>query len=875
MAMKTAESDKQKQLRKSHEHAKIAAQVAPTQTTVAPPTTASKDGLKLLVQARLSVSSPSDSFEHEAESMADEFVKSIHGRTVSAPTTSVGSVARSVPDGGLVEGSGGLATTDDTASAIMSARAGGQALSGDVRSRFEGFFGADLGGVKIHNDGTSDNLCRSINAEAFTTGNDVFFSSRSFKPGSSSGDHLLAHELTHVVQQGNAPTLSRRAMPDIQRVWYNPFSWGKKDTPKEDDENAENEENAENVENAENEAPQAAAPAGTTARHDGTRQTASTAGTLIGLGQLPAGAAKADLQNPEITVASQQSVEAKAAGNSVDSFGLIASTAALFSAMMRLLSEWDSESYASSRNQLVAAVKAGVDAAKNSTSLAQTAGASIAAGAIPGLGLALNVMDLAWQCIRFDEASTALTVSKLRIEQLEAKEDKTHADKVLLVSLTQLLQSTKSEKNRTIVRITADCVGIMGQLLVLTGVGGIAGGVLVVTGAAMAGLTALQSKIVEWSSAGAILESRTKLAVAQAALEAHESKEPGDPELDEEEKAKLTENVENLSLENVGLDAYAAAIQLIKYSAGAVDTAGNFDSEAVALLSSFGLDANWLKAYRDSKDKDAMLDKGAKIICEFVGKAPNPLNLKEDLKRAAQKAWGAISFVATGAWYLVCWSGRQIAQLTVAGAIAGYEKILTPLWNAAMATPGLIWDFFQAAAELTASVGSAVGDAAVSGYAAVKKKIKGEDPPYFANEGDTVERTSVEVTPIIKSYFAEKSARGTDVKPGSVTALLKAPYKKFVTTAKVSHDDGSAPFAGADIQMSIVDQAVKSIVCQHAPNRVDKKSVQCRMGNVDFAYVGGGKSKTRGMFAGLRGREAVTDEEVFTNKFVEYGSPIE
>ena len=176
MAMKTAESEQQKQLRKSHEAAKIAAQDAPAQTTVAPPATASEDGLKLLVQARLSVSSPNDPFEHEAESMADEFVKSMHGRTVSAPTSSAGSVARSVPDSGLVEGGGGgLATTDDTASAIMSARSGGQSLSGDVRARFEGFFGADLGGVKIHNDGTSDNLCRSINAEAFTTGSDVFF----------------------------------------------------------------------------------------------------------------------------------------------------------------------------------------------------------------------------------------------------------------------------------------------------------------------------------------------------------------------------------------------------------------------------------------------------------------------------------------------------------------------------------------------------------------------------------------------------------------------------------------------------------------------------------------------------------------------------
>jgi hypothetical protein len=198
MGMKTAESDNQKQQGAAHESAPISSPSASTSTLVAAPTTASEEGLQLLVQARLSVSSPNDPFEHEAESMADEFVKSMHGRTVSAPTSSSGSVARSVPDNGLVEGGGGLATTDDTASAIMSARGGGQALSGDVRARFEGFFGADLGGVKIHNDGTSDNLCRSINAEAFTTGNDVFFSSRNFKPGSSSGDHLLAHELTHV-----------------------------------------------------------------------------------------------------------------------------------------------------------------------------------------------------------------------------------------------------------------------------------------------------------------------------------------------------------------------------------------------------------------------------------------------------------------------------------------------------------------------------------------------------------------------------------------------------------------------------------------------------------------------------------------------------
>jgi hypothetical protein len=60
--------------------------------------------------------------------------------------------------------------------------------------------------VRVHTDPTADALARSVSARAFTTGTDVYFAAGEYRPGSSDGDSLLAHELTHVTQQRGAPT---------------------------------------------------------------------------------------------------------------------------------------------------------------------------------------------------------------------------------------------------------------------------------------------------------------------------------------------------------------------------------------------------------------------------------------------------------------------------------------------------------------------------------------------------------------------------------------------------------------------------------------------------------------------------------------------
>jgi hypothetical protein len=96
----------------------------------------------------------------------------------------------------------GAGPLDEQIAADIDARRGaGHELRDDVRADMEGHLGADLSSVKVHTDAASDSLNRSVQAEAFTSGQDVFFSSGTFDPDTGSGRALLAHELTHVVQQ--------------------------------------------------------------------------------------------------------------------------------------------------------------------------------------------------------------------------------------------------------------------------------------------------------------------------------------------------------------------------------------------------------------------------------------------------------------------------------------------------------------------------------------------------------------------------------------------------------------------------------------------------------------------------------------------------
>jgi Domain of unknown function (DUF4157) len=122
--------------------------------------------------------------------------------------------------------SDGSAETAPALGARIDARRGsGAPLPGATRAQLEPRFGHDLSGVRVHTDGEAASLNRALGAAAFTIGGDIFFGAGRYQPDSAAGRRLLAHELTHTVQQGavsslepNALRLQRLPFPRIQKM---------------------------------------------------------------------------------------------------------------------------------------------------------------------------------------------------------------------------------------------------------------------------------------------------------------------------------------------------------------------------------------------------------------------------------------------------------------------------------------------------------------------------------------------------------------------------------------------------------------------------------------------------------------------------------
>lgn len=93
---------------------------------------------------------------------------------------------------------------------INSSKGGGQAIDTKTKTMMEASFGADFSSVRIHTGSKANEMSKSLNAHAFTVGNDIYFNENSYNPESRAGKGLLAHELTHVVQQGAAVQKKRK-----------------------------------------------------------------------------------------------------------------------------------------------------------------------------------------------------------------------------------------------------------------------------------------------------------------------------------------------------------------------------------------------------------------------------------------------------------------------------------------------------------------------------------------------------------------------------------------------------------------------------------------------------------------------------------------
>jgi hypothetical protein len=115
------------------------------------------------------------------------------------------------------------AVPGDVQSSIRNKTTGGEPLSAEVRGHMESRFNADFSHIRIHKDNEAASLNNRLSARAFTYQNHIFFSRDQYQPGNSEGKHLLAHELTHTIQQGHATQQTSQASttastPSVQRL---------------------------------------------------------------------------------------------------------------------------------------------------------------------------------------------------------------------------------------------------------------------------------------------------------------------------------------------------------------------------------------------------------------------------------------------------------------------------------------------------------------------------------------------------------------------------------------------------------------------------------------------------------------------------------
>ncbi len=193
------------------------------------------------IQTKINVGAPNDRYENEADRVADRIMGN-RGHTSASPSVTpiLGnsllqrtSYSPYSIDEGKTEGEpftiqaksdrGGIARPSAEQKVQSVLKTPGSPLPGQIRNFMETRFGYDFGHVRIHSNTNADKAARSVNARAFTKDSSIVFANGQYAPQSPSGKWLLAHELTHVVQQGASkknPDLQRKCsscIPDIEK----------------------------------------------------------------------------------------------------------------------------------------------------------------------------------------------------------------------------------------------------------------------------------------------------------------------------------------------------------------------------------------------------------------------------------------------------------------------------------------------------------------------------------------------------------------------------------------------------------------------------------------------------------------------------------
>lgn len=156
-------------------------------------------------QPQLSIHSPSDNYELEADRIAENYQQNTKPTFFQPKITPI-------PNISAINNNNTFEVSD-----YLSKNAGkGNPLNQNVKQSFESYLGTDFSDVKIHTNEGAIHSANAINAKAYTSGKDIVFNHNEYNPNSSDGQKLIAHELTHVIQQsvGNTKKIQREPISE-------------------------------------------------------------------------------------------------------------------------------------------------------------------------------------------------------------------------------------------------------------------------------------------------------------------------------------------------------------------------------------------------------------------------------------------------------------------------------------------------------------------------------------------------------------------------------------------------------------------------------------------------------------------------------------
>lgn len=180
-------------------------------------------------QPKLSINKPNDVYEQEADSVAEQVMRMPVNRNENTffKPVSLNSIQRKCAECDEEEklqrkeiSNGKVNADNELEEYIGSLDSHGDTLSNNVRSFFEPRFGYDFSNVRIHSNSAASNSAQSINALAYTSGNNIVFNQNQYSPETDTGKRLLSHELTHVIQQSgfSGNTLQKQEAPKAPPV---------------------------------------------------------------------------------------------------------------------------------------------------------------------------------------------------------------------------------------------------------------------------------------------------------------------------------------------------------------------------------------------------------------------------------------------------------------------------------------------------------------------------------------------------------------------------------------------------------------------------------------------------------------------------------